>query len=49
MKTQNLFEGALNTHDPWDIKSVEFSQEKHRLDIYIDFKTSTFPKLIQKQ
>ena len=38
MKTENLFEAALNIHSPWYIKSAEFSEEKGRLDIYIDFK-----------
>ena len=38
METQKLFEVALGIKSPWFIKSVQFTQEKHRLDIYIDFK-----------
>jgi transposase len=33
-----LFEQALGLKDPWYIKNIEFSQEKKRLDITIDFK-----------
>jgi len=38
-----LFETALNIKSPWHIKDIEFSEEKKRLDIFIDFKRgSTF-------
>ncbi len=39
----NLFGTALNVKTPWYVKDIEFSEEKKRLDIYIDFKKgSTF-------
>ncbi len=38
MELQNLFEVALNINSPWYIKTVSFSQENSRIDIYIDFK-----------
>lgn len=38
METKNLFEIALGINSPWYVKSVEFTEEKRRLDIYIDFK-----------
>ena len=38
-----LFQQALHIHAPWLIKSIDFSTDKKRLDIYIDFKKgSTF-------
>ena len=33
-----LFQQALHIHAPWLIKSIDFSTDKKRLDIYIDFK-----------
>jgi transposase len=38
MFTQQLFELALNIQDPWFIKDIQFSTEKKRLDIHIDFR-----------
>ena len=38
-----LFQQALHINAPWLIKSIDFSVDKKRLDIYIDFKKgSTF-------
>ncbi len=37
MLTNQLFETALNIHDPWFIKDIQFDSEKKRLDIHIDF------------
>lgn len=39
----DLFQQALHITSPWLIKSIDFSADKKRLDIYIDFKRgSTF-------
>jgi len=37
MLTKQLFEAALNIHDPWFIKDIQFDPDKKRLDIHIDF------------
>ncbi len=37
----NVFEQALNIHEPWFIKTINFDKSKKRLDISIDFKKGT--------
>jgi transposase len=37
MEQKQLFQLALGLASPWQIKSIEFSLEKKRLDLYIDF------------
>ena len=34
---EDLLKLALNLHDPWYVKSIEFSNAKKRIDINIDF------------
>ncbi len=34
----NIFELALNITEPWFVKSIDFNEEKKRLDIYLDFR-----------
>lgn len=48
MELQNLFEVALNINSPWYIKTVSFSQENSRIDIYIDFKKGSITILNQE-
>jgi transposase len=44
MQYGNLFEQALGVGKPWFIKDVQFSAEKKRLDIFIDFERgAVFP------
>lgn len=41
LSQEDLFKLALNLQDPWYIKSIEFCNEEKRLDLYIDFETSS--------
>ncbi len=38
MKTNLLFEKALNITAPWFVNKIEFSETEKKLDIYLDFK-----------
>jgi len=37
----NVFAQALNIHEPWFVKSIDFDYSKKRLDISIDFRKGT--------
>ena len=41
MKNIKLFQMALMIKPPWFVKRVEFSPEKKRLDLYLDFKSGS--------
>ena len=41
MSQEDLFKHALNLQNPWQIKSIEFSNEEKRLDIHIDFEVGS--------
>ena len=43
-QTNELFRMALGLADPWTVDKIEFSEQRHQLDLYLDFPSgSRFP------
>ena len=49
-QTNDLFRMALGLADPWTVDKIEFSDQQHQLDLYLDFPSgSRFPCPVCRQ